>query len=762
MKKPVRISLIVLSSLLGLFILLALLLSFMFDPNNYRDTITHQVEQKTGRILTLGNIELSFFPWFGVHISDIELSNATGFSPPQTASLKTLKLHVKVLPLLKGKIQVGEITLDHLTVSLARNKMGMTNWDDLLHNLQQDVPPKPIDTMARESHPVEKKSNDIQEETSTANTNLALPLFTIENISVNNAEFDWIDAKKNLKYEIKKLNLNLGALQTQKFAPLDASFKFTSNQPKANGSIQLTSTIDVNPISQIIRLRDMTLRETIQSKLIPGGVLDIKTQAKAINLLIKKEILEITELESRTYNTQINTTTRITSLFTNPTYEASVKLTEFSPRKLAQLLKIQLPASNDPKVFDSFMLNTQIKGDTHTLKLKPVKLKFDSTSVVGDIQIQFNRKPLITFNLAADQLDVDRYLPPTKKHSGKKQSKKISTTPTPFQNRVSTQKSNKINTSPYIQTSLTRPKPATQNKPIQFKSPTHALAGLTKFNLDGMLRFEKLKVNKLRLQKVSTPVKNKNGIMELSPLKTNLYQGTSRSHIIVIANRAQPQFKLKQQLTHVQLAPLLKDLLGEAKASGKTNITANLTTKGLSEASIKSNLNGNATFNLVDGEVKGINIPEMKRKIETALKQQAAPQETKETTAFSDVNGSAVITNGIISNKDLRATLSHARIGGMGQVSLPANTINYTLLVKFTSEATAQSGTPYDQMDKAPLPIHIRGPLNDPSIKPDYDALLSDLATRELRKHETRLKKQLEDEVNKKITNELEKLFNKK
>jgi AsmA protein len=764
MKKPFRISLIIISSIFGLFMLLAILLSFIFDPNNYRDTITHQIEQKTGRTLTLGDIELSFFPWFGIHVGDIELSNATGFSPPQTVLLKTLKLHFKVLPLFRGQIQVGEITLDNLTVSLARNKKGMTNWDDLLHKLQQDDPPKPIEHRDNKPHPVEKKSNGKQQKTSTVaeNKNIPLPLFVIENIYINNAELVWKDAKKNLSYQIKQLNLSLGALQTQKFAPLEASFKFISDQPEANGTIKLSSLIDVNPVSQRVRLRDIKLHESIQSKLIPGGLLDIKTQAKAINLLIDKQILEVTELETHAYNTQINSTARITSLFNNPTYEASVKLTPFSPRKLAQSLKIHLPESTDPNVFDIFALNTQIKGDTHTLKLQSIDLKLDSSTVKGEIQLHFKRNPLITFNLAVNQLDVDRNLPPNKK-----QIKKISTKLTPSPKIASTatrvqKEIYKVNSSPYIQTSLTKPNPATQNKIIPFKSPTHALAGLTKFDLDGILRFKKLKVNQLRLQQVSMPVKNKNGLMRLNPLKANLYQGTSRSDITIITNRTQPQFKLKQQLTNIQLGPLLKDLLGEAKASGKTNITANLTTKGLSEASIKSNLNGNATFKLVDGEVKGINIPEMKRKIETALKQQAAPPASEEATAFSDANGSVVITNGIIINKDLRATVSHARIGGMGQVSLPANTIDYTLLVKFTSEASAQSGTTYDQMDKAALPVHVRGALNDPSIKPDYEALLSDLATRELRKHESRLKKQLEDELNKKIADELEKLFNKK
>ena len=762
MKKTIRIGLIILSITVSLFVLTAILIPLVFEPNNYRDAIAHQVKQKTGRTLTLGNIELSLFPWIGVQLSDMTLSNAPGFLPVKTAILKKLKLHFKLLPLLKGEIHVGEITLDGLTVSLARNKKGETNWQDIQNILNQGTSAISNQNKVKNSLPAEpnvtlKRSDD----------NFTLPDFTIENIHLNNSQVSWNDAIKKVTYQINQLELNLGLFQSQKFAPLDASFHFTSDQPEASGTIQLSSTIDINPLTQVIRLRETKLREIIQSKTIPGGSLDIKSKAKAINLFIEKQLLEVNELETRAYNTQINSTARITSLFNNPAYQASIEIPAFSPRKLLQSLKLAIPASSDPKVLTHFDFKGEVTGNTQALKLKPLNLKLDSTHMTGEIQVQFKKRPLITFNLNTDQLNLDRYLP-----ANKKSTKKVSAYSAASPKKTSIKQASipyhlQPNTtaphpSPYMRVSLTKPDAVTRNKAFRYKKPSHALAALTQFDLNGILLIKKLTVNQLQLQQVRMPVKNRNGVMRLNPLTANLYQGISRSDITINSNKDQPEFKLNQQLSNVQLAPLLKDLLGEAKASGKANISARLSSKGLTAASMTSGLNGTAQFNLVDGEVKGIDIPKMKRQLESTLKQQAVPEPSEEATAFSDANGTAVIRNGIITNNDLRATLSHARIGGKGVVSLPANSIDYTLLVKFTSEASAQSGTPYDQMDKAPLPVHIRGALNDPSIKADYQALLNDLATRELRKHESRIKKQLEDEVNKKITNELEKLFNKK
>jgi len=732
MKKPLRISLIVLPIVLGMIMLLAILLPLVIDPNNYRDTITQQVEQKTGRILTLGNIELSIFPWLGVQLSDVKLSNASGFKPAQMVLLKNLNLHVKLLPLFKGEFQVGEVTLDNLSVSLARNKKGITNWDDILHKLQQDT----ATTSNKEKDNKPRPSGETKKDANT------LPVFAIDGIHIVNAKLDWHDAQKRTAYQIKQLKLDLGALQTQKFVPLVSSFKFTSDQPKANGTIQLSTAVDINPVTQTFRLRDIKVREIIHSKLIPGGMLDVTTQAKAINLFMKKQLLEITALEARTFNVHLNSTARITSLLENPAYEASVKLTKFSPRELMRALKIDLPPSADPKVLTQLTLNAQIKGNTKSLKIKPLSLKLDETSIKGDIALQLKQQPLFTFNLDADQIDVDRYLSPAK--TEKKPSSKQENIPTPKQEKIPTAKMK------------------TPTKTARVKSPAHALAGLTKLDLDGMLRIQKFKVNQLHLQQLRVPIKNNKGIMKLNPVQAKLYQGTSHSDITIVANEQQPRFALKQQLSKIQLAPLLQDLISDDKASGMANVTANFTTKGLSVDTIKTNLNGTTNFDLKDGEVKGINIPEMKRKINAALKRQAAPEASDNATAFSDARGSAMIKNGIISNNDLRATLSHARIAGLGLVSLPSNIIDYTLLVKFTSEATAQTGTKYDEMDKVALPIHIRGALNDPSIKPNYEAVLKELADRELKKQEKLLKKRLEDEVNKKLSDELEKIFKKK
>ena len=87
----------------------ALLLVVLFvDPNDYRDDIERLVEQKTGRELTLsGDLKLSVFPWIALEAGPASLGDAPGFGDEPFVSIQEARVGVRLLPLLRGKIEVG-------------------------------------------------------------------------------------------------------------------------------------------------------------------------------------------------------------------------------------------------------------------------------------------------------------------------------------------------------------------------------------------------------------------------------------------------------------------------------------------------------------------------------------------------------------------------------------------------------------------------------------------------------------------------------
>ena len=105
----------ILSVVVAILLLALVAFVFTFDPNNYKDTITAQVEKQTGRDFEIGgDISLSFFPWIGVKVEDVRLANAEGFSEEPFVRMSQLDVKVMLLPLLRKELQVDKVRLHGL------------------------------------------------------------------------------------------------------------------------------------------------------------------------------------------------------------------------------------------------------------------------------------------------------------------------------------------------------------------------------------------------------------------------------------------------------------------------------------------------------------------------------------------------------------------------------------------------------------------------------------------------------------------------
>lgn len=132
MKKTLKILGLTLAVLAGLLLGTVLVISFVFDPNQYRDEIVHLVKEKTGRDLKIGKkIGWSFFPSLGLEAGGLELSNAAGFGKEPFASIDSAGVRVEFMPLLRRQIAVESVYLHGLTLNLAKNAAGRNNWQDI-------------------------------------------------------------------------------------------------------------------------------------------------------------------------------------------------------------------------------------------------------------------------------------------------------------------------------------------------------------------------------------------------------------------------------------------------------------------------------------------------------------------------------------------------------------------------------------------------------------------------------------------------------
>src|SRR5262245_4824182 len=130
--RPLRIVAYVAAGLIGLIVIGLVLVLVFVDPNDYRDDIQKIVKEKTGRELTLsGDLKLSVFPWIALEAGPASLGDAPGFGPEPFLSIKHARLGVRLMPLLGGKVEVGNVRLDGARIRLITDEQGRDNWADL-------------------------------------------------------------------------------------------------------------------------------------------------------------------------------------------------------------------------------------------------------------------------------------------------------------------------------------------------------------------------------------------------------------------------------------------------------------------------------------------------------------------------------------------------------------------------------------------------------------------------------------------------------
>jgi AsmA protein len=238
LKKTLKISGLVVGGLLALFILLAVALMLMFDPNDYKDSIIKTVKDQTGRELRIeGKLGWSFFPWIGIETGKLELGNAPGFGPEPFARLDGTGAKVKLLPLLRKQIVVDTVFLDGLKLNLAKNTAGKTNWDDL-------VKPSTTETPAEKTIPGKEPG---------------IGGISINKIDIRKADVTWKDLASNAQYAVRDLDFQTGKIVVGEPVDVQLAFDVESGKPPVSKHLDLKSRIKLDLEKQSLDITNLAL-----------------------------------------------------------------------------------------------------------------------------------------------------------------------------------------------------------------------------------------------------------------------------------------------------------------------------------------------------------------------------------------------------------------------------------------------------------------------------------------------------------------------
>ncbi|MCO7553340.1 AsmA family protein [Metapseudomonas otitidis] len=673
--------------LLGLLLIIVALgfaLTHLFDPNDYKDEIRQIARDKANIELDMkGDIGWSLFPWLGLELHDTTLASAASPDKP-FANLALLGLSVRVMPLLRKEVQMSDIRVEGLDLTLARDEKGRGNWEDIGRPAQAASTPAP----AAEGTPAPA------EQPKPAGSERPLKL-DIDSLTVNNARVDYTDAKTGQQYSAEGIELTTGAIREGAAIPFKLSAFFGTNKPVLRAKTELTASLRFDRALKRYQLEDAKLGGEASGEPFKGKTLTFSAQGQLLADL-GANIAEWNSLKLSANQLRALGELKVHDLDKTPRLEGGLSIAQLDLREFLTGLGVELPAMQDANTLKRFELATQLKGSPSDLALEQLTLKLDDSSFSGRLAVADIERQALRAQLKADKLDLDRYLPPKKKDDASARQAEI-------QGTVAGAGQG------------TTPLPEKPTQQAWSEAPLLPLDSLRKLDLEADLAFGQLTLDKLPITDARLKARGKAGQITLEQLRGGLYGGEFDASAQLDVRSDVPQLSARKRISHVPVEKILKALDQKPPVRGTLDLNADLRTRGNSEKAWVDALNGTANFVLNDGALLDANLEQQLCQGIALLNRKTltTSYEGKET-PFQELRGSLTFTNGVASNPDLKARIPGLTLNGNGDVDLRVLGMDYRAGIVIEGDKSAMAD-PACQVNQRYVglewPLHCRGPL---------------------------------------------------
>jgi AsmA protein len=386
----------------------------------------------------------------------------------------------------------------------------------------------------------------------------------------------------------------------------------------------------------------------------------------------------------------------VTAASTRPRVGGDVRLAEFAPRTVLQRFGQPVPQTSDPAALSRATVETRFTVDAENGSFEDLTVNLDESTITGSFAVASFADPSYRFDLSADRIDVDRYVPP----------------------------------------------PAEEAAEGQRAAGDIALEAepLNAIRISGRARVGDLKITNLRFQDVTTSLAIGDGKATIDSAQAKLYGGEFEGSLFVDATSETPTMTLRGRAAGLQLTPLIEALTGEANVSGTGSFDIDLTGRGPTVTDNLRSAAGTMGFALRDGALEGFNLGAVLCQAYNKLQQLPAPPDQPKLTQFQVIEANASVANGVASSPELLARSAFMDVTGGGTLALAEAVLDYNLRATLTNAIAIQNCNSMDRLIGGSIPFTIKGPLTDATILPDFGQIIQERVRDEL---EDRLRERL-------------------
>ena len=672
--RAVKIALLVAGGLVGLLVLAAVAVLLLVDPNDYRGEIERRAEQATGRPLRIGGkLDLKLFPWIALQVGDVSLGNPKGYGGEPFLTVKRADVGVKLLPLLRKEVEVRRVTLEGLAVNLVSRSDEDNNWKDL--GGSEEAP----------------------------SSGPAIERATIAGVDIKDASLVFRDESDKTTTRLTHLEVSTGALGGEASVPLRASFDYDDGTPDSSMHIELESSARLPSNSSRIELKELKLKGRAGKD---GTEFSVGSPLLALDW--KEETLAPARLDVRYGTLPLSVTAAGEKLFSSRVVTGKIDVPQVSPRELMKSMGMEETKARDAKALTALSAKAGYRLTENALQLSDLQATLDDSHIRGTFGIDDLDAMALSFDLAIDTLNADRYREPEAKSE------------------------------------------AQQKTAPPEDLPRDALRDL---KAKGQLRIARLTVADVQLTDVRLPVDAANGLVKLAP-QAKLFGGSYEGDVQLDARAGKVRMDMNGHVRGADVGALANAAFESKRLTGRGDANFSLSGSGTTDAQLIKSLAGKYDLNVRDGAVNGTDLWYELRRAVALVKRTTPPTRTEPVrTQFKTLAGNGRLAGGVIHDENLRVDMDYIKAHGSGTLNVDTQAVDYRIVAEVYKLPASAEGSEMADVKALEIPVAITGTLADMKIRPDVGDLLKARVRKEVDKRK--------DDIKKKLDEKLKNLFNR-
>jgi len=732
--------------LLSFLVVALMLAAFVVNPDDYKNEVQERFAATTGHELVIsGRLGFDLVPRPVLEITQASLPGTLGDQGSDLATIGRLRIYPRLMPLLAGRFELALVRIDDLHLRLVRDEQGRASWNagtaspvatEVIPVSASQVPPEPSP-----SGPVVSSSVVI------AAPPDAGPI--VDRVEALDSQVTWNDRRSRQGVVLDDLEIWAGPIRLDR--PMDWQLTGVlhtgdGDQPAvlhASGNLRVGG--DLWPIwLEPLTVRftefgldprpdlaaDILLRTGVNADPGTGCYLadrvsvELALSGGRIRTLVDAQVALdlVADLELRSGTLVAHGRIAGQQLLSAPVFTGDLELDELDLRAWLTQQRLVLPQTADTETFRRLSLDVDWRLQEGRLAVPNLAVSLDETELSGKIDPVASHPQGYHFDLTADRLDLDRYLPPA---SPRPQARPPQASATDSA-LTSMEPGEARGPTPGTVSTVVDKAAAPGAVPVPVSSSMEGIAGP---DLKGRLHINELELAQLRFGDTDLEIRLGAGVLNVDNQVRRFYAGSLVGKLGLDLRGSVPEVTLVQRAADIQPALLLSDLPWGDHVNGQGEITAALVATGQDADALRRSLTGVLTVQMPQGAIEDINLERMLEEARARLQGNTLPRDLPRHTEFRDLYASAEIRDGVLESRDLTATADHLRITGAGTIDLVREWIDYHFELMFNK---LPRGRAIKELEGAPIPVHLTGPLDHPDWDLDLGSLLRVEAERRL------------------------------